>query len=437
MSATQQPQAVSRYPLEWPAGWARTPPAKRQRGNFSQTKTDYANQTTYKRQVDVTVYAAVQRLQRELDRLGAVSRRGSCRSVTKGDKRMSTQTSIEWTDTTWNPVTGCDKVSPGCAHCYAEAVAARFWHKTEHPILVATAEGETARPRQFGDVQCHPDRLDQPLRWRKPRRVFVNSMSDLFHEDVPDAFIDQVFAVMALAPPHTFQVLTKRPARMLAYLSAEGVASRIADQAQVLYVTRSSGCLDNCKIYPLGPNAEFGHRWFLDPWPLPNVWLGVSCENQHFYDERVPLLLQTPAAVRWVSLEPLLEWVDLNLRGIGIAADHGALDGGIDWVVVGGESGSKARPFRVGWARDVVSECRAAGVPVFVKQLGAQPIVPAWRGSHWAWGGLIRKDREARFVDADPDYRDWRVLLDSRKGNDPREWPEDLRVREWPVGARL
>jgi protein gp37 len=126
---------------------------------------------------------------------------------------------IQWTDETWNPVTGCTKVSPGCAHCYAEQVSLRFWAKTQPPVLVATPEGETARPRAFTDVQCHEDRLEQPLRWKRARKIFVNSMSDLFHEDVPDEFIDRVFAAMALAPQHIFQVLTKRADRMRSYLS--------------------------------------------------------------------------------------------------------------------------------------------------------------------------------------------------------------------------
>lgn len=198
---------------------------------------------------------------------------------------MST-TAIEWTDRVWNPVTGCTKVSQGCKHCYAETVANRFWAtqypdfaRKEHPSNWQVMNGDDRRPRRFTDVLCHPERLQEPLSWRKPSRVFVNSMSDLFHEDVPDDFIARVFDTMALAPKHTFQILTKRPARMLAVVPT--LAAR--------------------------HTAQDGSGW-----PLANVWLGVSTENQETANERIQLLLQTPAAVRFVSAEPLLEEVDIS-----------------------------------------------------------------------------------------------------------------------------
>ena len=301
---------------------------------------------------------------------------------------------IEWTDETWNPVTGCTKVSQGCKHCYAEGVARRFW-------------GD----RKFTDVQTHPDRLDQPLRWRKPRRVFVNSMSDLFHDDVPDKFIDQVFAIMALAKEHTFQVLTKRPARMLAYLrqvqDVEKDMNRWACAAPETYPC-AAFAIEDCD------------------WPLPNVWLGVSVEDQATADERIPLLLQMPAALRFVSYEPALGpvnlWPWLNdpetySAGGGFIAGDGDWKGPspIGWIIVGGESGPKARPFDVAWAAQTVGQCKDAGVPCFVKQLGAQPIT---NNDHPISGGM--------------DWELGRIPLKHPKGADPSEWPADLRVQQYP-----
>lgn len=295
-------------------------------------------------------------------------------------------TTIQWTDETWNPVTGCTKVSQGCKHCYAERIFARPYPG-----------------RKFTDVRTHPERLDQPLGWLKPRRVFVNSMSDLFHEDVPDEFIDKVWGAMANAPNHTFQVLTKRPARMLAWTG--------------------------------GVDAGKWPMWLL-PWPLPNVWLGVSVEDQATADERIPLLLQTPAAVRFVSYEPALAPVNFTRISLGKSAERVAWSGGpldqfksveftvnalrgakslkwsgLSWVIVGGESGQKARPFDVDWARSTIAQCKAAGVPCFVKQLGARPV--ALRDTLDTVG--------------------YRMPLNDRAGGDPSEWPEDLRVRQWPL----
>jgi len=310
-------------------------------------------------------------------------------------------TAIEWTDDTWNPVTGCSKVSPGCAHCYAEGVADRFWATQYRPVLadsgksidtISTSHHEDylangfARPRQFTDVQCHEDRLAQPLSWRKPRRVFVNSMSDLFHEDVPDAFIDRVFAVMALAPQHTFQILTKRAERMREYFGAMTFGQSVISEPSAY--KRIVAAMDMPSWLPAG-------RRFLrvpENWPLPNVWLGVSVENQRFADERIPLLLRTPAAVRFISAEPLLGPVRLRTRwrknpSCTFCDDAGNYMGteslcpcgrqwiGLDWVIVGGESGPGARPFDLAWGRSIVEQCKAAGVPVFVKQLGAWPHV--------------------------------------------------------------
>ena len=240
---------------------------------------------------------------------------------------MSAKTSIEWTTTvhpdgtvtpgsTWNPVSGCSKVSPGCTGCYAEALSTRFGWTT----LPWTARNAAE------NVRLHPDRLDLPLRWREPRRIFANSMSDLFHEQVPFEFIQSVFEVMDKADRHTFLVLTKRPERMRDVL---------------------------VRLY---------ERSYLDQYePLPNVWIGVSAEDQRRADERLPLLLDTPAAIRWVSAEPLLGPLDL-MEWLP----------GLDWVVGGGESGANFRPCDPAWLRSLRNQCLATGTAFFCKQGAAR-----------------------------------------------------------------
>lgn len=263
-------------------------------------------------------------------------------------------TKIEWCDETWNPITGCDKVSAGCDHCYAETLAERFRGTSGHYF------------ENGFDVQLRPDKLDQPLRWKRPRRVFVNSMSDLFHDSVPDEYIAKVFAVMALAPQHTFQILTKRHARMHSLLSSNTFVDKV-----------------------FAASVEFGGEkdWSDLDWPLPSVWLGVSAENQQWADIRIPALLDTPAAVRFVSAEPLLGPIEFGFishmpsgcRGCSglVSPAHEPACGvepgkhwGIDWVIVGGESGRGARPMHPDWARSLRDQCVSAGVPFLFKQRG-------------------------------------------------------------------
>ncbi|MBF6187600.1 phage Gp37/Gp68 family protein [Nocardia farcinica] len=247
-------------------------------------------------------------------------------------------TKIEWTDKTWNPVTGCTRTSEGCRHCYIERTV---------PMRVAGRRFSGPEIGATLPVQLHHSRLGQPLLWRKPRRIFVCSMADLFHDDVPDEFIGTVFDVMARAPQHTFQVLTKRPARVRALLS------RWATQAGKGF--RASWRCD-------------GGAWAdTEAWPLPNVWLGVSVEDQRWADIRIPALLDTPAAVRFVSAEPLLGPIDLTRRGL-LAPDE--FERRLDWVIVGGESGRGARPMHPEWARSLRDQCSAAGVPFLFKQWG-------------------------------------------------------------------
>jgi protein gp37 len=263
---------------------------------------------------------------------------------------VSTNTAISWTDATWNPIRGCSRVSEGCRNCYAERVAGRFGiprrpdtyaKRLPYQGLVrSTVDG----PRWTGEVRFIEEALDQPLRWKKPRRIFVNSMSDLFHEKLTDEQIWRVFDVMSHAGwlrGHTFQVLTKRPERMRDFMLK--VPGELA---------KSGGM----KI----------------PWPPPTVWLGVSVENQEAADERIPLLLETPAAVRFLSVEPLLAPVTFRWAKWEPWKDTGNnhLDGlrHLDWVIVGGESGPGYREMPVKAFTDVADQCREAKVPLFVKQ---------------------------------------------------------------------
>lgn len=291
---------------------------------------------------------------------------------------MSANSSIEWTDTTWNPVRGCDPVSPGCANCYAAGHAARFSGPgLPYEGLATRKKGQPAK--WTGVIALVDDKLAEPLSWKKPQRVFVNSMSDLFHEDVPDQFICKVFRVMGEAKQHTFQVLTKRPERMQRFMREQTNAHAI---------------------------RSLEERDFYVEWPYPNVWLGVSVENRQHGLPRIDYLRNTPAAVRFLSVEPLLE-------------DLGEIDlTGIHWVIVGGESGHKSRLCRVEWVRSVVEQCRAANVAAFVKQLGSLPT--------GEWGGGGKLPGLHMLHPSQP----W--SLHDSKGGDIKEFPADLRIREFP-----
>ncbi len=316
---------------------------------------------------------------------------------------MGDKSKIEWTDATWNPVTGCTKVSEGCRNCYIERTPVFRMHgrKFQH--------GTTG-------VQLHPGRLDQPLRWKAPRRIFVNSLSDLFHEDVPDEFIAAVFGVMAACASHTFQILTKRPERMRTWF--RWVESKRGDLTVALvkkggawpkvdeYSAESVLCA-YCARDVLEPVSRI--KWA--PWPLPNVWLGVSIEDQATADERIPLLLQTPAAKRFISAEPLLVPIDFRMGGSSVPdyAPHRPLPQ-IDWLIVGGESGPGSRPCNISWIRSIRDQCKAADVRCFIKQLGSN-IAPVCIEN-----GSVKE----------------RLFLKDRKGCDIDEFPEDLRLREFP-----
>ena len=265
---------------------------------------------------------------------------------------MGTKTGISWTDATWNPILGCSRVSEGCRNCYAEGIAYRFGHgkPTVYSGLTVLANGH---PQWTGKI-VETRQLLAPLSWRKPKRVFVNSMSDLFHENVTDEQRDRIFAVMALCPQHIFQVLTKRPKRMLEYFSAAGMSkireALIGRQASIIHLERTKM-----------PVLEWPGL------PLPNVWLGTSVENQATADERIPFLLETPAAVKFLSAEPLLGPIDFRkvsgFNRIGLDLSNW-------WVICGGESGPGARPMHPDWARSLRDQCANGQVPFFFKQWG-------------------------------------------------------------------
>ncbi len=290
---------------------------------------------------------------------------------------MSDGTKIQWTDATWSVTRGCSRVSDGCKNCYAERMAHRFSGEGGPfaGLTHATAEG----PRWTGEVRLVPEALELPLHWRKPRRIFVDSMSDLFHKDVPDEFISKVLAVISLAPRHTFQLLTKRPERMSRLFRSDCFWDLVDDESSMLLEDEDS---------PVGP----GRGWnglerrsddarataqcpTVDE-PLSNLWAGVSVENQHAADERIPLLLETPAAVRWISAEPLLGDVGLfaflrgAIRDASLAELNCPTMPGLDWVVAGGESGPSARPVHPDWVRSIRDQCQSAGVPFFFKSWG-------------------------------------------------------------------
>ncbi|MGR3452505.1 phage Gp37/Gp68 family protein [Pseudooceanicola sp.] len=299
---------------------------------------------------------------------------------------MAEHSTIEWTDATWNVVTGCTLILDGCRHCYAAELAAT--RLKNHPSRTGVARRNAAGEAKFtGEVRFNEQWLDQPLRWSRPRKIFVCAHGDLFHESVPDHWIDRVFAVMALARQHTFQVLTKRPERARAYLQ------RLPDRQQ------------GERSWPVNPLEEAAHDVFenmgfdgdpaatiayeaVQDWPLPNVWLGTSVEDQDTADARIPELLAAPAAVRFVSAEPLLGPVDLTGHLWGRAepcpdcprdadCDCGTVprhmlgaEPDIAWVIAGGESGRYARPPNPQWFRDLRDQCRDAGVAFFFKQWG-------------------------------------------------------------------
>lgn len=339
---------------------------------------------------------------------------------------MGRNSKIQWCDDTWNPIVGCSLVSPGCTNCYAMRFARRHDLNAQKsggafaPQYIGTTKVMNGRPVWTGKVGRAPaDLLTAPLRWRKPKRVFVNSMGDLFHESIPDAWIDKVFAVMVLAPQHTFQVLTKRAERMREYCSSAESLGRLLSLTN--FLLQSAGNIE-VKYKPDGLNGLV----------LPNVFLGVSAERQKEADDRIPHLLATPAALRFVSCEPLLGPIDLARyldghedNGVDFSREPGSVVGAclgwtppLDWVIAGGESGPNARTMHPDWARSIRDQCAAADIPFFFKQWG-----------QFAWKGQIDSDGK-KFV-FPHDCEGCQSLGKKRAGRllDGREWNEFPRSR--------
>jgi protein gp37 len=317
---------------------------------------------------------------------------------------MSGITKIEWAEKVWNPVTGCTPISPGCANCYAKRMAPRLAGRCGYPA------DDPFR------VTVHEDKFNEPVHWRKPARIFVGSMTDIFHDEVPFEALDEIFLTMCAHPRHTFLILTKRPQRMQEYFAA--VDRRFED------------------VHAFVAEQVSGHDY--RPWPWANVWLGVTAENQAMADERIPVLLSIPAARRFVSIEPMLGPVDLRLtRGTRDEDYHGYNDDGpidyvitsraddLHWVICGGETGPGARPMHPDWPRSLRDQCTSAGVPFFFKQHGA------WVGLKDPGDGWWPTDAETcirltvdgrRVDDGDPMQRVGKQL--AGRELDGQEWSE-------------
>lgn len=326
---------------------------------------------------------------------------------------MADNTKIEWANATVNAVNGCTVLSAGCTNCYAMRLAGtRLRH---HPSRAGLTIQTKAGPVWNGEVSLNEEALLQPLKWRRPRKIFWNAHGDLFHQNVPDDWIDKVLAVCVLTPHHTHMILTKRSKRMREYMisrsndQSEFWAADALSRAAADFVDEDGSCAvanwingwSRWKNMPDDGNPLNGSE---TRWPLPNVWLGVSVEDQDRADERIPDLLETPAAVRFISAEPLLGPVDLMLRPVNFG-DWDALRGReywggasiysdsvaalkrttarLDWVIVGGESGPGARPMHPDWVRSLRDQCQQANVPFFFKQWGAWTPLAENRGGYW------------------------------------------------------
>lgn len=361
---------------------------------------------------------------------------------------------IQWTDATWNPSTGCNAVSDGCKHCYAETLAPRLQALNAANMAAGKRDNGWGAGFKFTE---HADKLLEPLRWKRPRRIFTCSMSDLFHERATEAHLDKVWAVMAACPQHSFQVLTKRPQRMAEYLA--GWSSDPHDRGRRLWSALTGICLWS------DPDGMHESLHYSTPWPLPNVWLGTSVESMDVLRPgwypghpeipgRIDSLLACPAAVRFLSCEPLLGPLDLTRWFMGPTKQN---PGGtfsftqcsrpIDWVIVGGESGTGARPMHPQWARDLRDQCAAAGVAFFMKQFGAWLAASEAKLEDFgpkAAARLINLNGEAISPQLAPllgALSAHALLVKTASHNgDPAKWPAelaDLNIREYPEAQNV
>lgn len=343
---------------------------------------------------------------------------------------MSENSKINWTERTWNVTGGCEKVSAGCLHCWAEQLTAtRFKKNPRYCGLVKYGNKPKAKGRWSGKIKLFEDRLEQPLHWRDPALIFVNSQSDLFHEKVPFEFIDKVMAVISLCPQHCFQLLTKRANRAAKYFKVMYSGKRKLGDA-----LRQMG-IDSF-VHRLMIAGAFGAKGgeeetYNPPYqPFPNLHIGVTCENQKTRDERVPILLEIPAAVRFISCEPLLSFMCLNKYfwrpiietshndPLGEVVGHEPMKNKPDWVIVGCESGSNRRPCKIEWVRSIVEQCKAAGVKIFIKQLEM-------------WGPnrkhLYETAQQAKLHLGE-------IKMKSFVTHELKDFPKDSQVRQYPKG---
>lgn len=360
----------------------------------------------------------------------------------EGGEGLSVGTKIEWAEATWNCLVGCTPVSAGCLNCYAAGDVWRHSHPCKTgpragqpniPEFVGLTVKRNGRAVFNGQVRMLEDKLTVPLKRKKATRWFVNSLSDLFHESVPFEFVDRVMAVAALCPQHQFLVLSKRAERMEEYFAGMSDPERTLDliDAMAEFVGKGAEFAGERRT------AHLANRERL--LPLPNVWLGVSCEDQVAADARIPHLLRCPAAVRFLSCEPLLGAIDLKPVLSVSAVQRSTMLGytlasrivNSMWVIVGGESGRGTRACNVEWVRSIVGQCRDAGVSCFVKQLGKRIEIRNDSFDEWPreGDGLATDDPDWR-----PNHQGEAVIVraENSKGGNPDEWPEDLRVREMP-----
>ncbi|PSB49756.1 phage Gp37/Gp68 family protein [filamentous cyanobacterium Phorm 6] len=308
------------------------------------------------------------------------------------------KTKISWTSETWNPLVGCSKISAGCSRCYA-AEAAKSARLQQFPQYQKVKDWD-------GTIEFVENQLLKPLSWRSPKKVFVCSMSDIGHKNVKDEWLNKIFAVMAMCPQHIFQVLTKRPERLLEYFSDPNCARWICDEVLNILSDEANPGKWKFKVHGDEVNIKI---------PLPNVWVGTSVENQKVADDRIPQLLQIPAAKLFLSCEPLLEAVDLTkiYRISNLTQTELTWLDYLHWIILGGESGVGARPCHIDWIRSIVQQCRPTNVAVFVKQLGSNSIQ-----STPYIDGVAQNNFQLKFKD--------------RKGGNIDEFPTDLQIRQFP-----
>ena len=314
---------------------------------------------------------------------------------------MADKSNISWTDATFNCIVGCTRVSSGCENCFAEKLSWRLQNNPKTPYYKGTVR-KTSKGNILwtGQVNLVPEKLDQPIRWQRPRMIFTNSMSDLFHDEVPDDFLDAMFGVMLITPRHIYQNLTKRPGRMKGYISDRiKYPNNVKWRIDIANAWKKYGIYTEDRDVELTLNMTIQAKHEMGKLPQ-HIGLGVSCEDQATADERIPILASTPAQFRFLSLEPLLENINLDIN-----KDK------MHWVICGNESGHNARIGNINWLWNIHAQCKQLDIPVFVKQLGSNCI--------------------GEYIQPHP-RKTYRIKTKDKKGADINEFPPGLRVQEFP-----